>query len=74
MKGMSEEEYAGTRAAPEAPFVIRWGTPGVGFGEFRFWHDNMRVLMTSERMSKDFVKAVLCKMVDDAEIWDQNIG
>ena len=70
-EAMTDVEYAGTRAAPEKGFTIRWATPNVGFGQFYFWHDGEKVQIASEHMGKEFIKKVLCKMVDDAEIWDK---
>ena len=41
-----------------------------GFGQIDIIHDLMsgEYIIDSELMSRDFVKAVLCKLVDDAKI------
>jgi len=46
---------------------FEWSAKGVGFGTFYFYHDGDKVACDSETMSKEFVKRMLCQMVDDAE-------
>lgn len=62
--------YAGMY--PGTHFCLCWGEPGVGFGEIHF---NVKegtddVQMFSESMSKDFVKKMVCRMIDNAEVAD----
>ena len=53
-------------------FVLCWGEPGVGFGEIHFdvKEETDTVQLHAEGMSKDFVKKMLCRFVDNAEIVD----
>jgi hypothetical protein len=48
--------------------IIQWSTPGVGFGEYTFHYKDGLLHLESEGMSKDAVKEVLCRMVDEAII------
>jgi hypothetical protein len=48
--------------------VIQWSTPGIGFGEYTFHYIDGLLHLDSERMSKNAVKEVLCRMVDEAII------
>lgn len=45
---------------------FEWSAKGVGFGNFYFYHGDGKVMCDSETMSKDFVKRMLCQMVDDS--------
>jgi hypothetical protein len=49
--------------------VIQWSA-NIGFGELTLYvdKDNGKVCVDSECMSKDFVKKVLCELIDEAEI------
>jgi hypothetical protein len=52
-----------------APY-LRWQTASAGFGEVRFYRgEDGRVHCENECMSRDFVKSVLMRLVDDA-VWD----
>jgi hypothetical protein len=68
----------------EHKFGVEYSIPGFGFGSFCFGLKDLKpnpvdpeniyatgklVMLDSECMSRDFVKAVLCKMVDECE-WD----
>lgn len=55
---------------PGERFALCWGEPGVGFGEVIFVADGDKVGMYTESMGKEFVKKMLCRMVDEAEILD----
>lgn len=63
-------EYAGMY--PGTHFFMCWGEPGVGFGEVHFEvkEGTNAVEMDTEGMSKDFIKKMLCRMVDNAEVID----
>ena len=54
-------------------FGIRWSVSGYGTGQFdfRYWGNEWRI--ANEFMSKDFIKAVLCAMVDQAKLDDKEI-
>ena len=62
--------YAGMY--PGTHFCLCWGEPGVGFGEVHFSvkEGTDDVVMHTESMSKDFVKKMVCRMIDNAEIED----
>jgi len=60
-------------------FYVDWGVKGWGFGSFEIWRtggvrDEMgeltggKIMLDSEAMSKEFVKAALAKLVDIAEM------
>ncbi len=44
--------------------VIEWGTVSAGFGELTLTIRDGKLYMDTESMSRDFVKAVLAKLVD----------
>ena len=52
------------------PFLVRWSIPGIGFGEFWFKTDQEtgKIICDNETMSKETIKKVLCKLVDDCEL------
>lgn len=57
----------------EGDAIIHWNVKGVGFGLFYIieWNnDTGQVIIDNEGMSRDFIKQVLCKMVDDAILAD----
>ena len=47
---------------------FKWSKPGIGFGEVHFYFDNETGQLTcdSECISREFIKQMLCKMVDDS--------
>lgn len=45
-------------------FQIQWSKPGVGFGQFEFYENNGVIYCDNETMSRDFIKTILCDMVD----------
>lgn len=48
---------------------IDWAVPGFGFGSLSIRRDNDGTLkIDSETLGKDFVKAILCDLVDKAEV------
>lgn len=55
---------------PEVSFTLWWSGRYVGFGEFRFFYRDGELMIDNECMDKDFIKAMLCKMVDDATLTD----
>ncbi len=46
--------------------VITWGTKSAGFGNITFYKKGKKLHCDSETLPKDFVKAVLLKLVDTA--------
>lgn len=55
----------------EVPNMVLWGVPDVGFGTFHFYNGkDGKVHCGNETMSKEFIKKVLCDMVDDCVLDD----
>jgi hypothetical protein len=47
---------------------LNWSVPGIGFGQITFHtRSDGKVEIDAERMGKDFVKAILCDLVDCAD-------
>jgi hypothetical protein len=44
--------------------TISWAVKNVGWGQFTFSQKDDKLFCSSEGMNKEFVKAVLCDMVD----------
>jgi hypothetical protein len=51
-------------------FGVEWCTTSAGFGGFDFYTEGGKIRCDSETMSKEFIKSVLCKLVDIAELDD----
>ena len=49
-------------------FSVSWQDEKLGFGRIRFSWDGIKVKIDSENMSKEFVKRVLCEMIECEEI------
>lgn len=49
---------------------VVWSKQGWGFGSFRFYKDGDQWKCDSECMNKEFVKEILCMLVDQAEFTD----
>lgn len=47
---------------------FEWTANSVGFGRFYFYYNQTdeKLHISNEMMGKDFIKKMLCKMVDDA--------
>ena len=46
-----------------------WTAKGCGFGQFYFYHDDDgQLCCSSETMGKEFIKLMLCQMVDDCKL------
>jgi hypothetical protein len=48
-------------------FTVAWEAKDIGFGQFYFYKDEVdgKVHCGNEIMSRDFIKKMLCKMVDE---------
>jgi len=59
-----------SRCCPIKSIEFIWAQSGIGFGRFVFSTENENGIckIDNEGMSKDFIKQMLCKMVDDAEL------
>lgn len=55
---------------PNDTTAFNWSAKGVGFGQFYFYIKNDKVHCENECMSKEFVKKMLCQMVDDCVLDD----
>jgi hypothetical protein len=51
-------------------FAVQWEISNFGFGMFYFYVKDGKVHCDNETMSKDTIKEVLCKMVDDCVLDD----
>lgn len=49
---------------------VQWTAKGIGFGEFYFYENDGKLYCDNEAMSKDFIKRMLCQMVDDCILSD----
>ena len=49
---------------------FEWSAKGKGFGRFYFFFKDNELICDSEYMSKEFVKKMLCNMVDQATFRD----
>lgn len=47
---------------------FNWSLPGFGFGEISIKTKGDKVVIDSEGLDKNFVKAMLCSLVDNAEL------
>jgi hypothetical protein len=50
---------------------VQWTATGIGFGEFWFKVENGKTVCDNEGMSKEFIKQMLCQMVDDCVLKDK---
>lgn len=48
------------------PIAIQWNEKGTGFGEIVFYEKDGKIHCDNEMMSKDFIRYILLKLVDDA--------
>lgn len=54
-----------------ASVLFEWSAKGCGFGQLYFYQaEDGKLHCDSETMGKEFVKRMLCQMVDDAEFRD----
>jgi len=50
-------------------FTIQWSQPGIGFGSFYFQvKEDGTILIDNEAMSREFIKKILNKLVDEAKL------
>lgn len=65
---MTEVKSAEITDVTASSFDVWWSSVGVGFGSFYFRHVDGKTIIHNECMSKDFIKQVLCALVDSAEL------
>ena len=56
-----------TRCTPATDITFVWSEEGIGFGEFTFYQtaEDDKIHCSNETMSKEWIKATLCRMVDE---------
>ena len=50
---------------------FQWSAKGVGFGSFYFFYKDDELVCENEIMSKEFIKKMLCNMVDNCTLRDE---
>jgi hypothetical protein len=55
------------------PVMLQWSEKGRGFGEYVFWQKDGIIYCRNECDSRDAVKRVLCRMVDQA-VFEEDAG
>lgn len=61
-------DYAAVTHCGPGLIVISWGIKALGFGEMTMIQSADGLSIQSECMGKDFCRALLMKLVDDAEL------
>lgn len=51
-------------------FTIYWTRQNIGFGQISFYEVDGKLKCDSEGMGQEFVKQILCDLVDHSEIED----
>lgn len=49
---------------------FEWGKENIGFGRFYFYQKDGKVYCNNEMMSKDFIKTMICEMIDNCILED----
>lgn len=68
---MSIQEFFNTcpdSFTPEGYCLFRWSQKGCGFGELAFYENDGKLMIMNEGMSKEWIKAFVCKAIDDATL------
>ena len=50
---------------------VRWGAVGIGFGELSMYSDADLLMINNECMSKEFLKKLFCKIIDQSTLSDE---
>jgi hypothetical protein len=50
---------------------VSWGTKGAGFGTLTFFLQDGKLRCDNQMMGRDFIKRVLCKLVDEMQLQDE---
>ncbi len=64
--------FAGQTLGNDGGFEVRWATVSAGFGGFSFRLKDGKIYCDNEGCKRDFVKRVMCKLVDEAILDDDN--
>ena len=51
--------------------TLNWSAKGMGFGQFYFYNKDGKLHCDNEMMSREFIKKMLCQMVDDCVLDDE---
>jgi hypothetical protein len=51
-------------------FTVEWTSTNIGFGLFKFYTKDDVIYCDNECMSKEFIKQILCDMVDNSVLTD----
>lgn len=67
---MRDKNHIITLFSPQ--FTIKWAKKKVGFGQFTVYHKgkSKRLYIANEFMSKDFIKKIINKLINDAVLDD----
>ena len=57
-----------TYCVPDGHGGYHWSKKGLGFGQFYFYKKDDKLMCSNELMSKEFIKEMLCNMVDACEL------
>jgi len=57
-----------TYCEPDGHGGYNWSKEGCGFGQFYFYTKDNKLMCSNELMSKEFIKEMLCLMVDECEL------
>ena len=64
-------EYVHAEIGAHDYLIIKWGVPGTGWGEFYCKTDQTgKLIIDNECMSKDFIKKIFNRMIDEAILTD----
>ena len=72
-KNTPKEVFGGLKNSCEMQtdgLLVNWTAKGTGFGQFYFYYKGDKLICDSETMGKEFIKKMLCQMVDDCELYD----
>ena len=50
------------------PIYLHWQVSDIGFGEIYIYEQDGKLYCDNELMSKDFIKAAFCKLIDECEL------
>lgn len=59
---------------PDRTINFNWTASKVGFGSFYFYEKDGILMCSNECMGKEFIKKMLCNMVDNCELDDPRDG
>ena len=51
--------------------MFSWGIDGFGFGTTTFYYKDDKLMCDNETMSREMIKMILCKFIDEAKFIDE---